>query len=579
VSAHDHRRLTVTAHALVLTLGALALTLVPPSLHAQTQVARTVHNLTPGGSGQLKETRPVGLCVFCHTPHNANPIQALWNRDLPPVTYQLYSSSTLQAVLNQPTGSSRLCLSCHDGILALSTLRVPPQGDPLELGRMTGSRHIGTDLRDDHPVSFVFDGALAVQRGDLVDPTALPSAVRLDASGQMQCTSCHDPHEDRRPHFLRMDPDDGALCLSCHRLPQWASSSHATSLATWNSLGTSPWREGSPPTVAANACNNCHRTHAAGQGPRLLAWPVEVDNCAVCHQGNVAAKDVAAQFTDGAKISRHPVGAESWLHDPRENPAITPRHVTCVDCHNPHATDATPAADGIVSGALRSVPGITTDGSALREALQEHEVCNKCHGPTEPVTPGILRAEPTRIVRLKIDPSNASFHPVAAVGRNATIAGLRPGYTASSRISCIDCHNNDDWMAGSLAPKGPHASRYSPILVRQYRTEDRTPESFENYELCYQCHDRDVLLTPRLTGFPHATHVVDRQASCATCHDAHGSRQNAHLINFMVRDLAGATVVAPDASGRLEYVANGPGRGTCYLQCHGADHGPRSYPD
>ncbi len=572
-------RRRVGAVAVVLAALGSLVALVTPRAQAQTEIARTVHNLTPGGPGQLKETRPTGLCVFCHTPHNANPTQALWNKNLPPVTYQLYTSSTLHAVLNQPTGSTRLCLSCHDGILALSTLRVPPKGEALELGRLSGPRHIGTDLSDDHPVSFVYDSALAVQRGELADPAGLPAAVRLDASGQMQCTSCHDPHEDRRPKFLRTDADDGALCLSCHRLGQWSTSSHATSLATWNTLGTRPWPETSPPTVAANACNNCHRTHAAGQGPRLLAWPVEADNCNVCHGGTVARRDVAGEFANGGKPSRHPISNGQWLHDPRESPATMPRHVTCADCHDPHASDASPGAEGIVPGALKSVPGVTAEGSPVREAQQEHEVCGKCHGSTEPSTPGIVRAEPTRIVRLKIDPSNASYHPVAAVGRNTTIAGLRPGYTAASRIGCTDCHNNNEWVAGSLVPKGPHASRYAPILEREYRTDDRMPESYAYYELCYKCHDRDALLSRQPLGFPHASHVVDQQTPCAACHDAHGSRLNAHLINFMLRDMTGATVVAPDATGRLEYVATGPGRGTCYLQCHGADHGPRSYPN
>jgi predicted CXXCH cytochrome family protein len=273
----------------VAVLGACVLLLaMPASLRAQTEIAKTPHNLTPGGPGQLKETRPTGLCEFCHTPHNANPSRALWNRDLPPVTYQLYSSSTLQATLNQPTGSSRLCLSCHDGILALGNLRVPPPGEALTLGPLRGDRNLGTDLGDDHPVSFVYDGALAVKRGDLVDPSGLPKAIRLDETGQMQCTSCHDPHEDRRPNFLRMGNLDGALCLTCHRPNQWGSSSHATSSASWNGIGLDPWPKGAPPTVAANACFSCHRNHSAGHGPGLLAQGIETDNCTDCHGGTVA---------------------------------------------------------------------------------------------------------------------------------------------------------------------------------------------------------------------------------------------------------------------------------------------------
>lgn len=565
----------VAAFCTALLLGLLH----PATARAQTEIARTVHNLTPGGPGQLKETRPTGLCVFCHTPHNANPTRALWNRDLPPVTYQLYASSTLHAVLNQPTGSSRLCLSCHDGILALGNLKVPPPGDPLELGRMTGPNDLGTDLSDDHPISFVYDNMLAVQRGDLADPAGIDRKLRLDAGDQMQCTTCHDPHEDRRAKFLRIDNVDGSMCLNCHRLAQWAGSSHATSPAIWNNTGTNPWPANSPPTVAGNACYSCHRPHSAGHGPRLLAWPVETANCTVCHGGTVANRNVAGEFSNAIKYSRHPVDDGPWTHDPRENPQSMNRHVTCADCHNAHAADAAPAAPGLASGRLKGVSGVSSDGSLLREAAHEYEVCNKCHGFTEPQTAGIVRQESTRIVRVKIDPSNASYHPIAATGRNATIENLLPGYTATSTIACSDCHGNNDTVAGGLAPKGPHASRFAPILQREYLTADPAPESFANYDLCYQCHDRNALVAPQPQGFPHSTHVVGQQAPCAVCHDAHGSRQNPHLVNFMLRDLSGKPVVTPNAMGRLDYASTGRGRGTCNLSCHGADHGPRSYPD
>jgi predicted CXXCH cytochrome family protein len=553
--------------------------LVTPRSEAQTQISRTVHNLTPGGPGQLKETRPTGLCVYCHTPHNADPTIALWNKNMPAVTYQLYTSSTLQATLNQPTGSSRLCLSCHDGILALGSLRQPPPGEELKLGPMSGKRVLGTDLSDDHPISFVYDSELATRHGELVDPSSLPSTVHLDATQQLQCTTCHDPHEDRRPMFLRTSNADGALCLTCHRLSQWSGSSHATSGAAWNGSGVNPWPEGAAPTVAGNACLNCHRTHSAGHGPRLLAQAIEMDNCTVCHAGNVAQKDVADQFADGSKFSRHPVEVGPWLHDPRENPLSMTPHVTCADCHNPHASDNTIGVTPVVSGRLKGVPGVSSDGTPLREATNEYEVCNRCHGFTEPQVPGIQRAEATRIVRVKIDPANASFHPIAAVGRNTTITGLLPGYTASSRIGCTDCHNDSDWIAGSNLPRGPHASRYAPILERQYITADPTPESASTYDLCYQCHDRGRFVTPQATGFPHAQHVVDQQAPCAACHDAHGSRDNAHLINLMVRDSNGRGVVAPNAAGRLDYVSTGAGRGTCSLNCHGSEHDARAYPN
>jgi hypothetical protein len=100
--------------------------------------------------------------------------------------------------------------------------------------------------------------------------------------------------------------------------------------------------------------------------------------------------------------------------------------------------------------------------------------------------------------------------------------------------------------------------------------------------LCYGCHDRNTLLN-QSNSFQHKLHVVDVGASCAICHDAHGARQNPHLINFMSRDVTGQIVVTASSGtaasgGKLEYDSLGMGSGRCYLTCHGSDHNPKTYP-
>ncbi|MBW2998527.1 cytochrome C, partial [Candidatus Woesearchaeota archaeon] len=60
------------------------------------------------------------ICITCHTPHNeiASADSPLWNHELSTETYTLYTnavSSTFDATTTQPDGSSKLCLSCHDG--------------------------------------------------------------------------------------------------------------------------------------------------------------------------------------------------------------------------------------------------------------------------------------------------------------------------------------------------------------------------------------------------------------------------------------------------------------------------------
>jgi hypothetical protein len=196
------------------TVIACTITLESPA-EAATSIATTKHNLTPTGPGTFKAPEATGLCVFCHTPHNATPQTPLWNKALSGATYTLYTSTTLKAVVTQPTGGSRLCLSCHDGTLAMGTLRAPQAGLQPTLGVLTGTALIGTNLSGDHPVSFVYDGALAAARGELADPLSLPNTVRLDHNSELQCTSCHDAHEDKWPNFLRMDTRAGAV----HRLP------------------------------------------------------------------------------------------------------------------------------------------------------------------------------------------------------------------------------------------------------------------------------------------------------------------------------------------------------------------------
>lgn len=537
----------------------------------------TPHNLSPGGAGARRMGAAGGasssdddLCVFCHTPHNAAGQQGLWNREMDPVTYKLYDSSTTEAEMQQPTGSSRLCLSCHDGVLALGSMKRHGRSG---LPKMTGSKALGTDLSDDHPISFVYDQALAARRGDLVAPSALKGPVQLDDSGQMQCTSCHDAHGDRYPKFLVVDPRRSSLCVSCHRLPHWNESAHAESNAPLTKsvavadLGLS--------TVGDAGCLGCHTSHAAAHPSRLLTASSEEGVCLRCHDGRGAATDLRREST---KYSAHRVEAYTEVHDPRENPATMPEHVECVDCHNSHAAREH-SGDGRVPGPLAGVSGVSISGTYVSEASFEYEVCLKCHGLTEDADPTVYRVDNVTNVRLEINPRNESFHPVADVGRAPSIRGLRTPLTAASRTPCTSCHADDAAARrGGEGPRGPHGSIYRPILAAPYRYDaTKVPESYQAYELCYTCHDRRQLLESD-DGFPHRLHVVDAEASCAVCHDAHGSRRSAHLINFMSRDVTGEPVVTASSAGVLTYDSTRPGAGSCSLTCHQHDHDRTAYP-
>ena len=245
----------------------LLLGLVLPVL-ATADVATTKHNLSISGPGSIKASSEAQICVFCHAPHNSSPSAPLWNRRDPGSTYTPYTSSTAKAVAGQPTGASLTCLSCHDGTIALGDLlsrssRVAMAGGTTTLP--AGNSNLGTDLSDDHPVSMAYTTALAAARnGELADPALLTGKVKLDNRGQMQCTACHDPHDNSNGKFLAVPNTASALCLTCHLKSGWSSSDHKLSTATWNGAGSNPWPHTSATTVAANACESCHRPHTAG---------------------------------------------------------------------------------------------------------------------------------------------------------------------------------------------------------------------------------------------------------------------------------------------------------------------------
>jgi predicted CXXCH cytochrome family protein len=540
---------------------------------ARAQIVGTAHNLSASSPATIRAQNEGEICVFCHVPHNAATSGPLWNRRAPTLNYTLYGSSTTVATIGQPTGASLLCLSCHDGTIALGD--VLSRGTPITMaGGVTtmpvGPGLLGKDISGEHPVSFVYDNTLVAARGALVAPASLTGAVRLDKLGRMQCTACHDPHENPYGKFLVASNRASALCTTCHQVAGWSGSSHQVSAAIWNGSGTNPWSRTSWTTVADNACESCHRPHSAGGKQRLLNAAAEEENCYSCHNGNVAPKSVQAEF---AKISRHPVEATTGTHDPMEPAVVTSRHVECADCHNAHAAVA---GAGTPSGPLTAVRGVSlTTGVEVAPATFEYQICLRCHGdsPGKPAS-AIARLIVQNNARLEFDPVNPSYHPVAGARNNPDVPSLLWPLNSASTVLCSDCHGDDDGpRGGGGGPNGPHGSIYRPLLARAYLTADYTPEGPAAYDLCYQCHDRANILADK--SFKHARHLTVVQAPCSACHDAHGisltqgnATNNKALINF---DLG---IVGKNTGGQLLYQSTGTFHGQCYLSCHGIEHNP-----
>lgn len=404
------------------------------------------HDLSPGGKSTIKGTLS-GPCLYCHAPHsgiNGTPGVGgtpLWSQKLSTATYQVYTSPTLVNKGNPspPLGSdSTLCLSCHDGTVAPGTLT--PYGKVTMNPPMSSSpTDLGTNLQSTHPFSLVppLKTAPGLSPSLTLNPphTDDTSGVVRLINGDVECTSCHNPHVqniDSSGSFLVIDNSSSALCLACHTtvptgpgmgmtapakvdmsaqattrvvatqrnpLAQWTGSIHATAAnrvtgqvpVGGNSAVAKMIRRqaslGSYETVRKNGCLSCHTNHNAV--PKSLLRGTDDQACLSCHSGGSTISPPAANIYAemASPKTGHLLAANgNNSHSAHESELLNHnRHATCADCHNPHAANQVgisfPAAPAI-RVSQKGVVGISaSDGqSVVSPAANQYENCLRCHG-------------------------------------------------------------------------------------------------------------------------------------------------------------------------------------------------------
>ena len=627
------QRLLITALLLVVaTLAcrfALAQTTPPP-----TGDALGMHNMSIGSGSAVNASGSLG-CTFCHAPHSGlGGVTPLWNQTLSAQTYTPYTSTTYKQQGNtQPIlgVTSSLCLSCHDGTVAVGQSavfgKIPVQGtmNPMDV--------LGTNLGGSHPFSLVLPikdspdlVASLVAQGVTADTTG---AIKL-VNGNIECTSCHNPHvqgiDPIAQNFLVRDSSNGQMCMACHDptrvttgvqnpLSTWTASAHQ--IAT-NQVANSA-NVGLYPTVAVNSCTSCHMEHNANGPARLMrpATPAapgvdpSTQDCITCHggtSGNISPLPLNI-YGEFAKIS-HLLPAGTNSHDAAE-PAVlnNNRHSTCVDCHNPHSGNALTvfAQPPAIRPPQNGVEGVSAiDGTTVvTPAVNQFETCFRCHGtsvgkqvlikygylPTRLVFTG----DPLNLVP-QFSPNSTSSHPVVHA-RSSPLpqpsllpSMLNQNGTASARlvgtqIFCTDCHASDDNREfGGTGPNGPHGSIYPHILERNYQfsqaavpggtvtntypSPDTSPQG--PYAMCAKCHDLNNILT-NASWTQHNGHISSDGFSCSVCHTSHGmGAVNASISGERLINFDIA-VVGQNNGAPISY---NRGTNTCTLMCHNTAHNP-----
>lgn len=189
---------------------------------------------TIAGTGHDFSTRGAsGLCITCHGVHKVPNTPLLWNHTL---SAQNFSWSDYPATVGgtpTPTnlrtwsGSTKMCLSCHDGTVDVGSLM---SGTSFTGGKAPAITGAAGDLKGNHPVGipYPYNGARNTYNGSTTgvntpvsEYRAVPTKVKMFTDPTVaanntgiECGSCHNPHDNSNGDFLR----DAKLtiCQNCH---------------------------------------------------------------------------------------------------------------------------------------------------------------------------------------------------------------------------------------------------------------------------------------------------------------------------------------------------------------------------
>jgi predicted CXXCH cytochrome family protein len=194
------------------------------------------------------------ICIFCHAPHHAyrpstagtagtGPIAPtdytylpLWNHKVTAQAFQPYFNGPDQPQTGAKRANSMdnydrigavslLCLSCHDGTIAVNEYGANPQDTKSKSsgGNAIADQYkIGKDgyLANHHPIGFDYDAVATADAEIKPSSTTIGNFTisQLLYGGKMECATCHAVHNKNNSgeKLLYVTDKNSGLCLTCH---------------------------------------------------------------------------------------------------------------------------------------------------------------------------------------------------------------------------------------------------------------------------------------------------------------------------------------------------------------------------
>lgn len=335
--------------------------------------------------------------------------------------------------------------------------------------------------------------------------------------GAGACTICHTT-EDESKHEFKMAAEGSDLCFGCHDTNRdMTTKAHVHKpVADGNCTQChDPHASENRYTLRAEAADLCFICHDAQKfSDEFVHPPVEDGECLSCHNPHSSDHEFNLVVPRDAICAECHVEAEDapgWRH-PHQ-----PVSESCTNCHSPHANKARfllpQDPPGLCLGCHEELNGY--EDVVTPHAPVANGACLECHQVHGSENPRLFPVSPTELC----------FKCHADLGGYVSAQSFRHGPVQQG--DCSACHN-------------PHGSDNSRILRKYFPKEFYTPFADEKYELCFECHNHQLVENARtstLTDFRdgdrnlHYLHVnkQEKGRSCRACHQVHASSQAKHV--------------------------------------------------
>ncbi len=297
------------------------------------------------------------------------------------------------------------------------------------------------------------------------------------------CMQCHDPHSSDNK-FLILEKTVASLCDKCHKVTEGFQFLHGPT-----SIGE---------------CTACHESHSSDHKYLLVSEHGQL--CFSCH---VVMQDELKKY--------------EFVHEPAKN--------DCIGCHNPHGASNSMMVKNLAPFLCytchKDIQNIAENSPYQHSVVADIDGCMHCHTPHASTVKFLLKEDTTSLcITCHDKPLKISEDEVIPAFTDE-LKDKKFLHGPVAQNDCSGCHLT-------------HGSKHFKLLAKEYPPIFYAPFSEENYDLCFGCHPKTLVLTAQtddLTDFRngnlnlHFLHVNKerRGRTCRACHQTHASNIPKHI--------------------------------------------------